>query len=66
VDLLVVMDFEGSSFDQGLEIRLALHDILVPTDILVTRPEDFDWRKDVVGTIEWPAAREGKLLYTHS
>lgn len=63
VDLLVVMDFEGTAFEKGLEIRLALHDVLVPKDIIVTRPEDFAWRKDVVGTIEWPATREGKVLY---
>lgn len=63
VDLLVVMDFEGCAFEKGLEIRLALHDIPVPKEIIVTRPEDFAWRKDIVGTIEWPAAREGKVLH---
>jgi predicted nucleotidyltransferase len=63
VDLLVVMHFEGTALDMGLEIRQALHDILVPKDILVSRPEDFAWRKGVVGTIEWAAAREGKVLY---
>ena len=63
VDLLVVMDFEGSAFEMGLEIHLALHHILVPTDIIVTRPADFAWRKEVFGTIEWPAAKEGKVLY---
>ena len=46
-----------------VEIRGALRDFLVPLDIIVTRPEDFAWRKDVVGTIEWPASREGKVLY---
>ena len=66
VDLLVVMDFEGTAFEQGLEIRVALHDILVPKDVIVTRPEDFAWRKDVVGTIEWPASREGKVLYARA
>ncbi len=66
VDRLVVMAFEGSVFDKGLEIMQTLHDILVPKNIIVTRPEDFAWRKDVVGTIEWPAAREGKVLYARS
>ena len=66
VDLLVVMDFEGSAFEKALEIRQALHDILVPKDIIVTRPEDFAWRKDVVGTMEWPASREGKVLYARA
>lgn len=65
VDLLVVMDFEGTASDKQLEIRQALHDILVPKDVIVTRPGEFAWRKDVIGTIEWPAAREGKVLYAH-
>jgi predicted nucleotidyltransferase len=63
VDLLVVMDFEGSAFEMAVDIRVALHDFQVPKDIVVTRPADFVWRKDVVGTIEWPVAREGKVLY---
>ena len=66
VDLLVVMDFEGTAFNKGLEIHLALQDIRVPKDIVVTKPENFAWRKDVVGTIERPAAREGKVLYARS
>jgi len=63
VDLLVVMDFEGSAFEMGLEIRLAIQDRRVPVDVIVTRPADFAWRKEVIGTIEWPAATEGKVLY---
>src|SRR5437868_12809043 len=52
VDLLVVMDFEGTAFNKGLEILQALHDFRGPKDVIVTRPVDFAWRKDVVGTIE--------------
>ncbi len=63
VDLLVVMDFEGPAHEKRVEIRQVLHSILVPKDIIVTKPEDFAWRKEIVGTIEWPAAREGKVLY---
>ncbi|HEY7310882.1 MAG TPA: nucleotidyltransferase domain-containing protein [Gemmataceae bacterium] len=66
VDLLVVMDFEGTARDKGLEILQTLRDILVPLDVIVTCPEDFAWRKDVVGTIEWPATREGQVLYARS
>ena len=66
VDLLVVMKFEGSARDKGLEIVQALHDLLVSVDVIVSSPGEFAWRKDVVGTIEWPAAREGKVLYAHS
>ena len=66
VDLLVVMDFEGSKLQRMVELRGTLRDIAVPVDILVTRPADFAWRKDVVGTIEWPAFKEGKVLYARS
>src|SRR5436189_177424 len=62
VDLLVVMDFEGSARDMAVEIHVALHNFFIPLDIIVTRPEDFAWRKNVIGTIEWPAAQEGKVL----
>jgi predicted nucleotidyltransferase len=63
VDLLVVMPVEGSKRDKAIEIGVALHDIRVPKDIIVTTPEEFEWRKEVVGTIERPAAREGTVLY---
>ena len=63
VDLLVVMPVEGSKRQKQLEIRLALHDVGVAKDILVTTPEDFAWRKEVPGTVERPASREGKVLY---
>src|SRR5690348_15078741 len=58
IDLLVVMPVEGSVREKRLEIRRALHDIPVSVALIVTTPDDFAWRKDVVGTIEWPAARE--------
>ena len=63
VDLLIVMPFTGSKREKRLEIRQALHDIRLPKDIVVSTPEEFAWRKDVVGTIEYPAAREGRVLY---
>lgn len=66
VDLLVVMDFEGSKLDKTVEVRLALGNLPVPTDIILSRPEDFTWRQQIVGTIEYPAAREGKVLYART
>ena len=63
MDLLVVMPVEGSKREKQLEIRMALHDIHVPKDVIVSTPEEFVWRKEIVGTIERPAARQGKVLY---
>src|SRR5262245_11949585 len=63
VDLLVVMPLTGPKREKELEIRLASRGIHVPKDIVVTTPEDFHCRKEIPGTIERPAAREGKVLY---
>lgn len=63
VDLLIVMPIEGSKRAKQLEIRTALRDVHVPKDIIVSRPDEFSWRKDTVGTIEYPATREGEILY---
>jgi HEPN domain-containing protein/predicted nucleotidyltransferase len=65
VDLLIVMPVKGSVYEKRWAIRDALRSIPVPVDVIVTTPENFAWRKDVVGTIEWPAAREGKVLATN-
>jgi predicted nucleotidyltransferase len=63
VDLLVVMRFSGSKLEKEIEIRLALHSIKIPKDLAVTTPEEFQWRKEIPGTIERAAVREGKVLY---
>jgi len=63
VDLLVVMKIEGSKRAKQLELHSVLGDIHVPKDVIVSTPEEFEWRKDVVGTIEWPATHGGKVLY---
>jgi predicted nucleotidyltransferase len=66
VDLLVVMKVEGSKREKQLELRTALHDIHVSKDIIISLPEEFEWRKEIVGTIERPAFREGRVLYART
>jgi len=66
VDLLVVMPVTGSRREKAIEIGIALHGFSVPKDIVVTTPEDFAWRKEIPGTIERPAALEGRVLYVRS
>lgn len=63
VDLLVVMPVSGSRREKQLEIRLALHDIRLPKDIIVVTPEQVERQKDIPGTIVRPAFLEGKVLY---
>jgi predicted nucleotidyltransferase len=63
VDLLVVMPVSGSRREKAIEIAVTLHDIPIAKDVILVTPDDFKWRSKVVGTIERPAAHEGKLLY---
>ena len=63
VDFLVVMPVHDSKAHQEVMIGVALHDFRVAKDIVVSTPEEFAWRKEIVGTIEYPAVREGKVMY---
>jgi len=62
-DLLVVMRVTGSRRKKAAEIHVALWGIALPADILVVTPEQIDRYKDLVGTIIYPALREGKVVY---
>ncbi len=66
VDLLVVMPVRGSRRAVEVAIGVALHDFGIPKDIVVTTPEDLEWRKEIPGTIERPAVLEGKVLYART
>ncbi len=63
VDLLVIMPVVGSKRARQLEMRMALHDIAIPKDIILATPDEVARRRDIVGTIIRPALREGKVLY---
>ncbi len=63
VDLLVVMEIEGSKRAKQIEVGVALHDIRVPKDVIVVRPEEIERRRNIPGTLIRTALREGKVLY---
>jgi predicted nucleotidyltransferase len=63
VDLLVVTDRPGSKRQQAVAIDLALADIHVAKDVVVVGTEELERERDVVGTIAYPAWREGIVLY---
>lgn len=63
VDLLVVMEVQGSKRGQAVEIDLALSNRRFPLDLIVVTPEEFAKYRDVAGHILYPAVREGKVLY---
>jgi len=66
VDLLVIMPVTGSKRAKQIEMRVALHDIRVPKDILLVTPEEVARRRDIVGTIVRPALQEGRVLYVRN
>lgn len=63
LDLLVVMPVEGSRRGKANEIDLALADRLVPLDVVVVTPEQFEQQRNTPGSIIREAAHEGKTLY---
>ena len=63
IDLLVIKKIEGSKRRARIAICVALHDIDVPKDIIVASPEDVEKLGNTVGTVLYPALREGKILY---
>lgn len=63
VDLLVVTGKGETKRQQAGILYQALWDVGVSKDIVVVRPEEFERYRDVVGTVIYPAAREGRVLY---
>ncbi|MBA3426885.1 MAG: nucleotidyltransferase domain-containing protein [Rubrobacter sp.] len=68
IDLLVV--FEHVQWENkrklAVDIRVALADVPVPIDIVVTDPDEILRRGHLVGPILRPALREGKVLHERS
>ncbi|MBI2118439.1 MAG: nucleotidyltransferase domain-containing protein [Elusimicrobia bacterium] len=63
VDLLVIMPVSGSKRDKIIEIRVAISESHLSKDIFVESPEKFERFKNIIGTIAYPAFKEGKVLY---
>ena len=63
VDLLVVMPVKGSRRKLATEIDLLLTDRQLPLDVIVVTPEEYEQDRRQIGSIIWPAAREGRVLY---
>lgn len=66
VDLLVVMPVVGSKRDLTIRIRKALAGMGLAKDVIVATPEELDRYRDLVGTIIYPAMREGRAVYERS
>src|SRR3990172_9207446 len=63
LDLMVIMNTDEKPHKRAVPLRKVLKGIGIPKDIIVKTPEEFESFKDIVGTIIYPAAHRGRLLY---
>jgi len=63
IDLLVVTPFTGSRRNEVLRILTLLARFDEPKDVIVLTPEEFEQTRDLVGTVAYPAVREGRVLH---
>ncbi len=63
VDLLVVIEGDGSTRRQATEIDVALLGLDLPVDVIVVRPAELERRANQNGTVVHSVLREGKILY---
>jgi len=59
----VVMPVKGSKRKKATEIDVALVGLDLPVDLIVVTPEELERNKNQIGTIVYPALKEGKVLY---
>jgi uncharacterized protein len=62
VDLLVVMEFEGSYFQQAHQIRMRLG-LSLPIDLLVNTPEQLQYRLEIGDRFMREIVECGKVMY---
>ncbi len=62
-DLLIVMNTGKNRRLRKVEILSKLADIGLPKDIVIVTPQELEKYADMIGTIVYPAVREGKVLY---
>jgi hypothetical protein len=63
VDLLVLFTEVEDPRERAVELYAALIGCPLPKDIIVSTTARFRRYRNVVNTVYWPAAREGKVIY---
>ena len=63
VDILVVMPVKGSRRKQAVAIEVKLAGLGLPKDVVLVTPEEFESYRNVIGSIVYPAAHEGHVVY---
>ena len=63
LDLMVLFREVDDPRERAAELYGSLIDCDLPTDIVVSTTARFERYKNVVNTVYWPAAREGRVVY---
>jgi len=66
VDLLVVMPEVADRRSLGLAMRRALREFGLPKDVLVLSSAEYEAERDIPGSLAYPVAHEGKVLYARA
>lgn len=63
IDVLIVMDVEGSTRHKANEIDLLMADRTIPMDFFVLTPSQYEGQKNIIGSIVRQVERKGKVIY---
>jgi predicted nucleotidyltransferase len=63
IDVLIVMDVDGSTRRIANAIDLLMADRTVPMDFLVLTPEQYERQRHLKGTVVYAAERQGRVIY---
>ena len=63
LDLMVLFREVDNPRERAAELYVALIDCDLPKDIVASTTALFERYKNVVNTVYWPAAREGRVVY---
>lgn len=63
VDLMILTNKGKSRREEAAKLYEVLGDVGVAKDIVVIRPDEFERFKDIPGSIIYPAAHDGQIIY---
>jgi superfamily II DNA or RNA helicase/predicted nucleotidyltransferase len=66
IDLLVVLDEVENSHETAVQMRIAVSDLPVGKDIVITTPEEIARRGHLIGTVLRPALKDGRTVYARA
>lgn len=63
IDLLIVMNVEGSTRQKANEIDMLMADRRIPMDFIVITPDQYERQKNIAGTMVRQVEREGIVIH---